>query len=173
MFKTILVGVDGSDHSLHAVALAGDIAHKFGAKLILLNVIRRGSGSDAEHRAAEHEHLVASAQTTAPSVADAPGRLGISGKRDDATHVRDVRHASATELLRRAEEIARGKGASQILSKLVEGSPAKKILDQANRYEADLIVMGARGLSDIQGLLLGSVSHKVSHLAKCACLTVK
>ena len=37
----------------------------------------------------------------------------------------------------------------------------------------DMIVMGRRGLSDLQGLLMGSVSHKVSHLADCACLTVK
>ena len=33
--------------------------------------------------------------------------------------------------------------------------------------------MGRRGHGDLQGLLLGSVSHKVCQLADCACLTVK
>ena len=37
----------------------------------------------------------------------------------------------------------------------------------------DAIVIGSRGLSDIKGLFLGSVSHKVGHLAECTCITVK
>jgi nucleotide-binding universal stress UspA family protein len=35
-----------------------------------------------------------------------------------------------------------------------------------------LIVLGSRGLSDIQGLMFGSTSHKVTHLASCSCVTV-
>ena len=38
---------------------------------------------------------------------------------------------------------------------------------------ADLIVMGRRGLGDLGGLLLGSVSHKVAQAVDCSCLTVK
>jgi nucleotide-binding universal stress UspA family protein len=33
--------------------------------------------------------------------------------------------------------------------------------------------MGSRGVTDFNGLLMGSVSHKISHLAKCTCITVK
>jgi len=33
--------------------------------------------------------------------------------------------------------------------------------------------MGTRGLSDLKGLFVGSVSHKVSHLADCSCITVR
>ena len=53
------------------------------------------------------------------------------------------------------------------------GDPAERILDCAKREHVDMIVMGTRGLSDLKGLLMGSVSHKVSHLADCACVTVK
>ena len=41
------------------------------------------------------------------------------------------------------------------------GDPGHMIADFANEHAADLIVMGCRGLSDLKGLLLGSVSHKV------------
>jgi nucleotide-binding universal stress UspA family protein len=53
------------------------------------------------------------------------------------------------------------------------GDPVKGILSVANEENADIIVMGRRGLGDLAGLLLGSVSRKVSHLGECACLTVK
>ena len=56
---------------------------------------------------------------------------------------------------------------------LKDGDPATSILRAADDEAADIIVMGRRGLGDLAGLLLGSVSHKVTHLASCACLTVK
>lgn len=37
----------------------------------------------------------------------------------------------------------------------------------------DCVVMGSRGLSELQGLFLGSVSHKVANHAPCTCITVK
>jgi nucleotide-binding universal stress UspA family protein len=54
-----------------------------------------------------------------------------------------------------------------------DGDPGKEILRYAEEETANLIVMGSRGLSDLQGLLMGSVSHKVSHLSPCSCITVK
>jgi nucleotide-binding universal stress UspA family protein len=53
------------------------------------------------------------------------------------------------------------------------GEAAKAIVDEAGRFGADLIVMGSRGLSDFQGLLVGSVAHKVLHYAHCPVLIVR
>jgi nucleotide-binding universal stress UspA family protein len=46
-------------------------------------------------------------------------------------------------------------------------------LDIADRENADLIVVGSRGLGRLRELLIGSVSHKVAMLAKCPCLIVR
>ncbi|MGH7180421.1 MAG: universal stress protein [Nitrospiraceae bacterium] len=52
------------------------------------------------------------------------------------------------------------------------GSPAEVILSMAEGQKADLIVMGARGLSPVKELLFGSVSHRILTLAPCATLVV-
>ena len=52
------------------------------------------------------------------------------------------------------------------------GSPAKTILSMAEEQNADLIVMGARGLGPIKERLLGSVSHRILTLAPCSTLIV-
>ena len=53
------------------------------------------------------------------------------------------------------------------------GSPAEEIVDAAKHVEADLIVMGSRGLSGVRSVLLGSVSDRVLHLAHCPVLVVR
>ncbi|MDN5941180.1 MAG: universal stress protein [Nitrospira sp.] len=52
------------------------------------------------------------------------------------------------------------------------GSPAEAIVSMAEQQKADLIVMGARGLGPIKERLLGSVSHRILTLARCATLIV-
>lgn len=47
------------------------------------------------------------------------------------------------------------------------GSPAEAILEQARQAGAGLLVVGSRGLSNLGGLLLGSVAHKVIQLSSC------
>ena len=47
---------------------------------------------------------------------------------------------------------------------------AQQYIDAAASQGANLIVMGSRGLSDVAGLFLGSVTHKVIRLAKAAVL---
>jgi len=55
---------------------------------------------------------------------------------------------------------------------ILEGDPAEMINETARVMKSDLIVMGSRGLSNILGLTLGSVSTKVLHSAKCMVLIV-
>jgi nucleotide-binding universal stress UspA family protein len=55
----------------------------------------------------------------------------------------------------------------------VYGRAARVILELASAEGADVIVLGSRGLSDLAGLVLGSVTHKVLHLAHCPVLVVR
>ena len=73
----------------------------------------------------------------------------------------------------KAEAIAKEHGVSRVDSVMAGGDAADVILNCAKDRNADLIVMGTRGLSDLKGLFVGSVSHKVSHLADCSCIMVR
>jgi nucleotide-binding universal stress UspA family protein len=53
------------------------------------------------------------------------------------------------------------------------GHIANRLIEAAERHQADVIVMGSRGLSDIKGMFLGSVTHKVLHMAECPVLVVR
>jgi nucleotide-binding universal stress UspA family protein len=56
----------------------------------------------------------------------------------------------------------------KISAEIIQGSPRQVIVDEAERWSADLIVMGSRGLGAWNRLLLGSVSSAVVHHAKCS-----
>lgn len=55
-----------------------------------------------------------------------------------------------------------------ITSKIIQGSPKQVIVEEAESWGADLIVMSSRGLSTWNRLLLGSVSNSVVHHANCS-----
>lgn len=56
----------------------------------------------------------------------------------------------------------------KITSEVIQGPPRQVIVDEAENWGADLIVMGSRGLGAWNRLLLGSVSNAVAHHAKCS-----
>lgn len=56
----------------------------------------------------------------------------------------------------------------KISKEIIQGSPRQVIVDEAEKWSADLIVMGSRGLGAWNRLLLGSVSSGVVHHAKCS-----
>jgi nucleotide-binding universal stress UspA family protein len=68
---------------------------------------------------------------------------------------------------------AAGITATGDLHATVAGHAAKEIVDTAKAQGSDLIVMGSRGLSDIAGLFLGSVTHKVLQLSHVPVLVVR
>jgi nucleotide-binding universal stress UspA family protein len=45
------------------------------------------------------------------------------------------------------------------------GKVAQALVDSAKEHKVDAIVLGSRGLTDLEGLVLGSVAHKVIHLS--------
>jgi nucleotide-binding universal stress UspA family protein len=150
MIKKILVPVDGSDHANAAVDWASDIGAKYQARLTVLHVMaERGSGQVPEEL-----------------------RQLAQLERIEITE-RDILQSAANQIVEAAKERARMHGIHAIDGTIGIGDPARVIVDQAKAAGVDLIVMGRRGLGGLPGLLLGSVSNKVLHLAACACLTVR
>jgi nucleotide-binding universal stress UspA family protein len=73
----------------------------------------------------------------------------------------------------KAEVAAAGVKVSGRVEQAPEGRAAKAILNAADADGADVIVMGSRGLSDLAGLLLGSVTHKVIQLSHCTVVVAR
>ena len=147
MLNKILVAVDGSKHSMRALEFASELAKKFDAALLVLSVYRHYSAAESSHS------LVKTREDIVPS------DIALSRLAQDYVD----------EAVERAREL----GAANVKGKVKRGQPSRTIVETAKEREADAIVMGSRGLGDIGGLLLGSVSHKVSSLAECTCITVK
>jgi nucleotide-binding universal stress UspA family protein len=78
----------------------------------------------------------------------------------------------AISVLKRAEHHVRDKGV-ELDTHAREGDPAEVIIEVANEQQADLIVVGSRGLTGIKRFLLGSVSNKISHHAPCSVMIVR
>lgn len=149
MFQRILVAVDGSEHAKQAAAIAGSIAKQFGSDLVVLHTMRR-VGSD---RVPEELKQLARVEHIELTEADA---------------LRSV----AEEIVGRAKDIASQAGADKIETTIDSGNPADRVIANCKDKGIDLVVLGRRGLSDVASLFMGSVSHKVTQIAPCACLTV-
>ena len=177
MIKRVLVALDGSEHSAKAMDLACEMASWFGAELIALHVIPDKPLSDAERKMAEVEFHAEIAQSfNATRLIDAQGNVRLMGQRlaeQAAATGGRFRRALGERLVEAAARRARGGCGASVRTILEAGDPATAILRAAQDEAADIIVMGRRGLGDLAGLLLGSVSHKVTQLAECACLTVR
>ena len=176
MFETILVPTDGSEHAKKAVVLAADIAGKYEARLVLIHVMPKGPLPEDVRRMASVEGI-ASRSTTGSAPLSPEGKFPASTilgtKSESEAQTQKVHEFLAENILSDAKRVARDKGVEEVSSVVADGDPAEQILHCAEKEGANLIVMGSRGLSDLKGLLMGSVSHKVSQLSRCSCVTVK
>ena len=146
MSKTILVPVDGSEHSKKALEFAADYCAGKGGQLFLLHVVQ----------SLPHDRTLV---------------LGAAAITIHDT--RDNLEKAGAKVIEAAKQVAAEHGCRSVDTKSVLGDPAAEIVDMATEINADMIVMGSRGLSDLKGLMVGSVSHKVNQLAPCTCVSVR
>ena len=147
MINRILVTTDGSASSNRAVGLAANMAIKHDASLYLLNVIREMQLPPELKKMAKVENIGQARQ--------------------------DVLDFVAEKILGDGERRAKGKGAKQVRKATAQGDPATAIARYAQRNKIDLIVMGTRGLGNVKGMLMGSVSRKVANSCDVNLLIVR
>lgn len=175
MFHTIVAATDGSTHARKAIDLASELAVKYQAKLILVHVLQQAHIPESVRHLLEVENVEQPQPSQRPPTADYSVMLASTmGRGNQASAAwRRVFNAWGKQILEEAESTARARGVQEVVTVLEEGDPVNRILECAERENADLLVVGSRGLSDLKGLFLGSVSHKLSQVARCTCITVK
>ncbi|MDC8774440.1 universal stress protein [Roseateles albus] len=139
----LLIAIDGSEASMHAIQAVGRLARaSVSLDVLLLNV------RDGPIYYGELQPLSASDIEAAQL------------KRQD-------------QLLTQAEERAKECGLVVRASLRSEGLPAPEIVRFAEEHQVDQIVLGTRGMSAIGSLLIGSIAQRVVHLATVPVLLVK
>ena len=147
MIKKILIAVDGSKHSLKSVGVGADVANGLGAEILLFHVVKPYNLPDSLKEFAKAEHM--------------------------ATIDADLLKKGAQHLLARSLDAARKAGVKEVGIESEVGPIARTIVARAKSFKADMIVIGSRGMGDLEGLLRGGVSSRVETLAKCPVLVVK
>jgi nucleotide-binding universal stress UspA family protein len=145
VYNKILVAVDGSQQAAKAALHGAELAAKLGAELILFHVV-----------------------PTLPSYASiSPDQLGVIHQ-DLAKEF----HKQGREILSRTrDELA---SYNIIISTEISvGHPADEICKMVTKCGCDLLIMGSRGLGQIKGYLMGSVSNRVCRHAECPVLIMR
>jgi nucleotide-binding universal stress UspA family protein len=151
MSKKYLVAVDGSDHAWKATDVAATLAKAAKAELILLHILPHEALPEGFERWGDQEGV---------SLAEMRARFRESRSQGDA-------------VVEEAKAHAKKLGVQRIETKVIEGDAAVEIVEVARTEKADMLFLGSRGMSDVRGMLVGSVSHKVLHLSPCTCVLVK
>ena len=149
MIKKMLVAVDGSEYAAKALDLALDLAEKLAADVQIVSVVPPVNS------------LIPRFTPVAPPTTFYTTLVNEMEKR-----LKNV----LSETLKEAKE---KKPKLKISTRLLKGSPAKKIVQTAKDEDFGIIVVGSRGLSDVEELFLGSVSDRVADNATCPVLIVK
>jgi nucleotide-binding universal stress UspA family protein len=82
-------------------------------------------------------------------------------------HARDAQRGPAVALVSKAAELIRSKG-FRVSTAVELGDPKSRILDVAEEWHADLIVLGSRGRTKLDHFLMGNVSDGIARHATCS-----
>jgi nucleotide-binding universal stress UspA family protein len=145
MFGSIVVGTDGSDTAKEAVRQAVELAKSVGGELLLVSAYQPVSRVTVNRETTQMPEDV----------------QWMVSAREDVTSI-------LTEAARTAEEAG---VSAQTFPR--QGDPADAILDIAEERDADLIVVGNKGMTGARRFLLGSVPNNVSHHAPCSVIIVR
>jgi nucleotide-binding universal stress UspA family protein len=146
VFASIVVGTDGSETASTAVRHAIALAVELRARL---QVVSAYEPTSDERLLLERTQVPADVEWTVNPRSD------------------------VLDLLGRAQSEARTAGVAAVETFARQGDAADAILDVAEEQEADLIVVGNKGMTGAKRFLLGSVPNKVSHHAPCSVLIVR
>ena len=145
MFKSIVVGTDGSETAREAVWQAIGLARAVGASIELVSAFEP----------IPSQRLREPPRDVPPDV-----QWTVNAREEVEATLRDA-----------CEAIERAGVAVTLYAR--EGDPADAILDVAEERGADLIVVGNKGMTGAKRFLLGSVPNRVSHHAPCSVLIIR
>jgi nucleotide-binding universal stress UspA family protein len=154
MFNKILVGIDRSSISEKVFEVATSIAAATRANLMLLQVL-----SDREE-----DYPQLPAYSYYPTWDEQTVKI--------YQEQWEEYKKQSTEILKNLTEKATQAGIETEFTQ-ISGSPERSICDLANTWQADLIIVGSRGLMGLKEMFLGSVSNYVTHHAPCSVLIVR
>ena len=140
MISTVAVGTDGSVTAAKAVEVAAELARRFDARLVLVSAFQGSERPPIDRRAAS------------PEVQWAFSPL-----------------ARVQEILARTQEELQRDGI-ECITRVDEGDPAEVLVRLAEECEADIIVIGNKGM---HRRVLASVPNTVTHKAPCSVMVVK
>jgi nucleotide-binding universal stress UspA family protein len=143
--KRVLVPVDFSADSLHALTYACDLARRWGATVVALHVVEPIYLGEAS--------------------------VLLAARPDPAQLLDEQWKICNRELTRLSEDMARD--GRKVRTVVKRGVAAHVIVDTAKRMAADLIVMATHGRTGLDHMLVGSVAEKVVRAASCPVLTVR
>ena len=138
-YRNIVVGTDGSETAELAVKEAGQMASDHQARLVVVTAYEPHDDQLARQSAGVPEDI----------------RWALTDR------------VQAEEKAQRGRGIARELGVEGVVAQAIAGSPPDVLLEAAQDFEADVIVVGSQGLTGAARFVLGSVASSVAHHAPC------
>jgi len=153
MYKKILIAFDGSEASKHALDQGISIANLASAEVFIISVVPR---------------------VMMPVFPDEGfGAAPVTAAQDMTEYQEKMRDIYAKSLKEAEDDIEKNYPDLKVTSELMEGRPSSTIVEEAEKKDAELIVIGSRGLGGITGWILGSTSRRVVESCKVPILVVK